>query len=102
MDPTYPTTKAIQAVNWNRPARIIDGKDALTAKVAVPFVERPLVSIGEAPSKSTLRAPCRRRNFHLFIEREILRFNPEFLLTILTSFSFRVHELNLIFFVAVL
>ena len=41
--------------------------------------------------KPALRAPCRRRHFHLFIKRKVLRINSEVLFAVLAGSCFALH-----------
>jgi hypothetical protein len=51
----------------------------------------PLVAKRKPPLESALRAKHRRRHLHLFVEREIVGFNYEFFMAILTGFYLGVH-----------
>ena len=53
-----------------------------------------LVIKHKPPDHPALRAPRGRRNFDLFVERKVLRFDDEALFTVLANLSFDVHILE--------
>lgn len=74
---------------WCR--RWVNRNDVLSRPIAFPRKKRLLVAPSHSALLTTLRTPRRRRNFHFFVKRKILRLDRKGGFAVLTVFYFRYH-----------